>query len=160
MHGMCVPHCSLTLSSSIAKIQMPVLVQCGVGDKLISSQLCPRLRPRCCSKIESPEINDSSDGVSSTEISFPSDHFQSNTLALDLFSDHSFNDSDDDEVSYERNDSNKFLHQLSGVSLENLKASFLAIVSVRNASDALLNDLLKSDQLLFDGQSVSPWAVN
>ena len=53
----------------------------------------------------SPECNDSSDGVSSTVISLPSDHFQSNT-ALDLFSNHSFNDSGDEIVSYERNDSN------------------------------------------------------
>ena len=57
----------------------------------------------------SPECNDSSDGVSSTVISLPSDHFQSNT-ALDLFSNHSFNDSDDEIVSYERNDSNGLLH--------------------------------------------------
>ena len=106
----------------------------------------------------SPECNDSSDGVSSTVISLPSDHFQSNT-ALDLFSNHSFNDSGDEIVSYERNDSNGLLHQVSGVSVENLKASLLAIVSVHNASDALLNHLLKRDQLLFDGQSVSPWAV-
>ena len=88
----------------------------------------------------------------------PSDHFQSNT-ALDPFSNHSFNDSGDEIVSYERNDSNGFLHQVSGVSVKNLKASLLAIVSVHNASDALLNDLLKRDQLLFDNQSVSPWAV-
>ena len=106
----------------------------------------------------SPEFNDSSDGVSSTVTSLPSDHFQS-TTAPDLFSNHSFNDSGDEIVSYERNDSNGFLHQVSGFSVEKLKASLSAIVSVHNASDALLNDLLKRDQLLFDGRSVSPWAV-
>ena len=37
-------------------------------------------------------------------------------------------------------------------------ASFLAIVSLHNAPDALLNDLLKRDQLIFGGQTVSPWA--
>ena len=32
-------------------------------------------------------------------------------------------------------------------------------MSAHNGSDLLLNDLLKRDQLLFGGQSVSPWAV-
>ena len=32
-------------------------------------------------------------------------------------------------------------------------------MSVHNGSDSLLNDLLKRDQLLFGGQTVSPWAV-
>ena len=51
------------------------------------------------------------------------------------------------------------LTEKPGASKENLKDFLLAIVSVHNGSDSLLNDLLKHDQLLFGGQTVSPWAV-
>ena len=57
------------------------------------------------------------------------------------------------------NDQTVLLTEVPDASKENLKASLLAIVSVHNDSDSLLNDLLKRDQLLFGGQTVSPWAV-
>ena len=50
------------------------------------------------------------------------------------------------------------LVSITGVTKRNLMASLLAIVSLHNAPDALLNDLLKRDQLIFGGQTVSPWA--
>ena len=47
---------------------------------------------------------------------------------------------------------------MTGVTKTNLMASLLAIVSLHNAPNALLNGLLKRDQLIFGGQTVSPWA--
>ena len=51
------------------------------------------------------------------------------------------------------------LNQLSDVAPTNLVASLIALVSKHNASDSLLNDLLKRDQAIFGEDAVSPWFV-
>ena len=76
-----------------------------------------------------------------------------------MFGNFSANESDSENEVKDDNDQTMLLTEVPGASKENLKASLLAIVSVHNGSDSLLNDLLKLDQLLFGGQTVSPWAV-
>ena len=51
------------------------------------------------------------------------------------------------------------LREVNEVSAGNLIASLLAIVARHNCSDALLFDLIKRDQELFDHQTITPWAV-
>ena len=51
------------------------------------------------------------------------------------------------------------LREVNEVSAVNLIASLLAIVVRHNCSDALLIDLIKRDQELFDHQTITPWAV-
>ena len=51
------------------------------------------------------------------------------------------------------------INQLSDVAPTNLVASLIALVSKHNASDTLLNDLLKRNQVLFGEGAVSPWFV-
>ena len=52
-----------------------------------------------------------------------------------------------------------FIDAVKYVSASNLAASLLTIVSKHNCSDALLHDLLKRDQIIFSGQTLSPYAV-
>ena len=49
------------------------------------------------------------------------------------------------------------LREVNEVSAVNLIASLLAIVARHNCSDALLFDLIKRDQELFDHQKITPW---
>ena len=51
------------------------------------------------------------------------------------------------------------INQVSDVAPTNLVASLIALVSKHNASDSLLNDLLKRDQAIFGEGAVSPWFV-
>ena len=102
--------------------------------------------------------SDFSDGFSSTEISYPCDQIET-LVGVDLFANFSATESDSENEEKDDNDQTVLLTEVSGASTENLKASLLAIVSVHNGSDSLLNDLLKRDQLLFGGQTISPWAV-
>ena len=51
------------------------------------------------------------------------------------------------------------LREVNEVSAGKLIASLLAIVARHNCSDALLFDLIKRDQELFDHQTITPWAV-
>ena len=99
-----------------------------------------------------------SDGFSSTEISYPCDQIET-LVGVDLFGNFSATESDSENEEKGDNDQTVLLTEVPGASKENLKASLVAIVSVHNGSDSLLNDLLKRDQLLFGGQTVSPWAV-
>ena len=102
--------------------------------------------------------SDLSDGFSSTEISYPCDQIET-LVGVDLFGNFSATESGSENEEKDDNDQTELLTEVPGASKENLKASLLAIVSVHNGSDSLLNDLLKRDQLLFGGQTVSPWAV-
>ena len=52
-----------------------------------------------------------------------------------------------------------FIDAVKHVSAGNLAASLLTIVSKHNCSDALLHDLLKRNQFIFSGQTLSPYAV-
>ena len=52
------------------------------------------------------------------------------------------------------------LKEVEEVSPNNLASSLLAIAAEQIAPDSLLGDLLKRDQILFGGQSISPWTVN
>ena len=76
-----------------------------------------------------------------------------------MFGNFSATKSDSENEEKDDNDQTVLLTEVPGASKEKPKASLLAIVSVHNGSDSLLNDLLKRDQLLFGGQTVSPWAV-
>ena len=51
------------------------------------------------------------------------------------------------------------INHVSDVAPTNLVASLIALVSKHNASDSLLNDLLKRDQAIFGEGDVSPWFV-
>ena len=51
------------------------------------------------------------------------------------------------------------LQEVNAVMPVNLDASLISIFSKHNASDALLNDLLKRDQKLFSNQSIAPWTI-
>ena len=51
------------------------------------------------------------------------------------------------------------INQVSDVAPTNLVASLIALVSKHNASDSLLNDLLKRDQAIFGEGAVTPWFV-
>ena len=98
--------------------------------------------------------SDLSDGFSSTEISYPCDQIET-LVGVDLFGNFSATESDSENEEKDDNDQTVLLTEVPGASKENLKASFLAIVSVHNGSDSLL----KRDQLLFGGRTVSSWAV-
>ena len=51
------------------------------------------------------------------------------------------------------------LNHVKDVFPVNLAASLVALVAKHNGSDALLNDLLKRDQALFDDSALTPWSV-
>ena len=108
---------------------------------------------------EDDNFSDFSDGFSSTEIRYPCDQIET-LVGVDLFGIFSATETDSENEEKDDNDQTVLLTEVPGASKENLKASLLAIVSVHNGSDSLLNDLLKRDQLLFGGQTVSPWAVS
>ena len=76
---------------------------------------------------------------------------------IDLFRDYSLIEEGAESGTQEADEENQ-LFEIAGASATNLAASLLAIVSLHNGSDALLSDLLKRDQLLFAGQTISPWA--
>ena len=80
-------------------------------------------------------------------------------VGVDLFGNFSATESNSENEENDDNDQTVLLTEALGASKENLKAFLLAILSVHNCSDSLLNDLLKRDQLLFGGQTVLPWAV-
>ena len=95
---------------------------------------------------------------SSTEIRY-SCHQIDTLVGVVLFGNFSATESHSENEEKDDNDQTVLLTEVPGASKEILKAYLLAIVSAHNGSDSLLNDLLKRDQLLFVGQSVSPWAV-
>ena len=95
---------------------------------------------------------------SSTEIRYPCDQIDT-LVGVVLFGNFSATESHSENEERDDNDQTVLLTEVPGASKENRKAFFLAIVSIHNGSDSLLNDLLKRDQLLFGGQTVSPWAV-
>ena len=95
---------------------------------------------------------------SSTEIRLSCDQIDT-LVRVVLFGNFSATESHSENEEKDDNDQTVLLTEVPGASKKNLKAYLLAIVSIHNGSDSLLNDLLKRDQLLFGGQYVSPWAV-
>ena len=102
--------------------------------------------------------SDFSDGFSSNEIRYPCDQIET-LVGVDLFGKFLATETDSENEEKDDNDQTVLLTEVPGASKKNLKASLLAIVSVHKGSDSLLNDLSKRDQLVFGGQTVSPWAV-
>ena len=110
---------------------------------------------------ESEELEQEDDevvsDVSCSDISLSFEQSEEFNHGIDLFRDYSLIEEGDESGTQEADEENQ-LFEIAGASATNLAASLLAIVSLHNGSDALLSDLLKRDQLLFAGQTISPWA--
>ena len=103
------------------------------------------------------EDNEVVSDVSCSDISLSFEQSEEFNHEIDLFRDYSLIEEGAESGTQEADEENQ-LFEITGASATNLAASLLAIVSLHNGSDALLSDLLKRDQLLFAGQTISPWA--